>query len=152
MVKNKSKNFWKDLKHSFIINFVSMLIIIIFATVFNIGKLSLIMTDSVGLYRSKTSWIAINVDNKTPSEIEFTIHHEIGHHIYSQCLNNTIKKEYENTIFSKITECEIYYPNNINEDFAESYACYKTFCFQCNLKNDFFKRINIKECRGDKKW
>lgn len=101
--------------------------------------------DTRGLYFYINGWLAIKIVNETPYNIKTTIHHEIAHYIWDNCMS---KKEKENYLyFYNLEECKFnlkHYPKYkwFSEDFAYSYESFMMSYGLCKEKTKYFHNLS----------
>ena len=105
---------------------------------------------SNGVFLKYLDLIILDASDKTVWEIQSTTTHEIGHYIWFNKLNKSLRNEFgvislyyrENDNIHCITG----YENKTIEDFADSYRAYEHGLYwkfqECRDKLNFFKKIN----------
>lgn len=94
-----------------------------------------------GIYYPWIGWVHLKVKDNTLERVYYTLHHELGHHIWFNCLTNSQKTEYIKLYRELYKEtCEIL--PSVVEDFADSLSKYEMLYWLCEAKTQYFSKLN----------
>ena len=141
MERNISKRGFVDYKHWVKIIFLDLFILFI-AFTFVFPFLNQKQWSSLyGVYYPIPKAIGINMhQNLSMYDLKHVVNHEVGHHIWYKCLNNSLINQYKQIYNNINRSCKE--RDSLTEDFAESYAVFSLSDWKlCKEKNKFFTKI-----------
>lgn len=143
-----------------IINYLAKIIIVLLA---GLGTMTLtfnfiILSDQYnGLYNSVVKGVWVKIEDRTTSSITETIHHEVGHYIWDNCIDKEDKTQFD--FISTLPQCYRNFTASgymiwqyLEEDFAETYSDYMMDFGMCPEKRAYYNRLSYKilRCNNDK--